>query len=99
MAHCGIAVGTNAETATNREAGSVAHICCEYRGIKNVETILLEGRASLASTSTAYRFLIIYGEIMVMLSAIEMYLHIVPAEAYFIFVDVVRSLHLKIARP
>eukprot|EP01053_Blabericola_migrator_P001276 Blabericola_migrator_1__1275@NODE_132_length_13257_cov_135_196133_g116_i0_p1_GENE_NODE_132_length_13257_cov_135_196133_g116_i0NODE_132_length_13257_cov_135_196133_g116_i0_p1_ORF_typecomplete_len1559_score308_80Hydrolase/PF00702_26/4_4e35E1E2_ATPase/PF00122_20/7_2e02E1E2_ATPase/PF00122_20/2_8e24Hydrolase_3/PF08282_12/0_00017_NODE_132_length_13257_cov_135_196133_g116_i0660111277 len=90
VAHVGVAMRSGSGNGS-KEATVVAHFSCDLGSdkpsLRPVVSLLKHGRSSLAGTTAAYKNLIIYGQITVLVSLIEMWLRIVPAEAYWITVD------------
>ncbi|KAJ1968921.1 hypothetical protein IWQ62_000946, partial [Dispira parvispora] len=79
-AHVGLAL-------SDSEASIVAPFSTNVRSIQSCVELLRQGRTALATSFANYKFVIMYGEIMVSLGVIVYYFSAVVPQAVWIFID------------
>eukprot|EP00382_Lankesteria_abbotti_P001187 CAMPEP_0113844336 /NCGR_PEP_ID=MMETSP0372-20130328/187_1 /TAXON_ID=340204 /ORGANISM="Lankesteria abbotti" /LENGTH=810 /DNA_ID=CAMNT_0000813341 /DNA_START=294 /DNA_END=2727 /DNA_ORIENTATION=+ /assembly_acc=CAM_ASM_000359 len=86
VAHVGLAISSGGG------ATMVAPFSSPHDSLQSVITIVREGRAALANALAAYKNLMMYGEIMVLVAGVQFYFGVVLSEATWIYVDAVVNL-------
>ncbi|OMH83310.1 putative cation-transporting ATPase 13A3 [Zancudomyces culisetae] len=79
-AHVGIALSES-------EASIVSPFSSSNRSIFSCVRLMLQGRAALATSMAAYKFLIMYGETMAWLELFQFYFTVIVPESVWIFID------------
>ncbi|EIE83526.1 hypothetical protein RO3G_08231 [Rhizopus delemar RA 99-880] len=80
-AHVGIAM-------SDAEASIVSPFSTNHRSVASCVELLREGRAALATSLTGYKYLILYGQVMMMLKIFTFYFSVSMSESIWIAVDV-----------
>ncbi|CAO3599770.1 unnamed protein product [Absidia cylindrospora] len=80
-AHVGIAM-------SDAEASIVSPFSTSVRSVKSCVELLRQGRAALATSITGYKYLVLYGQVMMMLKIFTFYFSISLAQNIWIAVDV-----------
>ncbi|KAI8076794.1 uncharacterized protein BX664DRAFT_343939 [Halteromyces radiatus] len=89
-AHVGIAM-------SDAEASIVSPFSTSVRSVKSCVELIRQGRAALATSITGYRYLILYGQVMMMLKIITFYFNTSISQNVWIAVDVLITVLLTIA--
>ncbi|KAI8074516.1 hypothetical protein BC940DRAFT_343132 [Gongronella butleri] len=89
-AHVGIAM-------SDAEASIVSPFSTSVRSVKSCVELLRQGRAALATSITGYKYLILYGQVMMMLKIFTFYFSISMSQNIWIAVDVFITVLLTIA--
>ncbi|RCI01675.1 hypothetical protein CU098_004923 [Rhizopus stolonifer] len=80
-AHVGIAM-------SEAEASIVSPFSTNVRSVRSCVELIRQGRCALATSITAYKYLILYGQVMMMLKIFTFYLNVSLSENIWIAVDV-----------
>ncbi|KAI9497199.1 hypothetical protein BDB00DRAFT_970411 [Zychaea mexicana] len=80
-AHVGIAM-------SDAEASIVSPFSTSIRSVRSCVELLLQGRAALATSITAYKYLIMYGQVMMMMKIFTFYFSVTMAQYVWIAIDV-----------
>ncbi|SAM09612.1 hypothetical protein [Absidia glauca] len=80
-AHVGIAM-------SDAEASIVSPFSTSVRSVKSCVELLRQGRAALATSITGYRYLILYGQVMMMLKVFTFYFSVTMGTNVWITIDV-----------
>ncbi|ORZ26131.1 hypothetical protein BCR42DRAFT_364782 [Absidia repens] len=80
-AHVGIAM-------SDAEASIVSPFSTSVRSVKSCVELLRQGRAALATSITGYKYLVLYGQVMMMLKIFTFYFSISLSQNIWIAVDV-----------
>ncbi|CAO3596256.1 unnamed protein product [Absidia cylindrospora] len=80
-AHVGIAM-------SDAEASIVSPFSTSVRSVKSCVELIRQGRAALATSITGYKYLILYGQVMMMLKIITFYFSISLSQNIWIAIDV-----------
>ncbi|ORZ13486.1 hypothetical protein BCR42DRAFT_467119 [Absidia repens] len=80
-AHVGIAM-------SDAEASIVSPFSTSVRSVKSCVELLRQGRAALATSITGYRYLILYGQVMMMLKVFTFYFSVTLGQNVWIAIDV-----------
>ncbi|ORX48327.1 hypothetical protein DM01DRAFT_1292119, partial [Hesseltinella vesiculosa] len=89
-AHVGIAM-------SDAEASIVSPFSTSNRSVKSCVELIRQGRAALATSITGYKYLILYGQVMMMLKIFTFYFSISMSQNIWIAVDVFITVLLTIA--
>ncbi|KAI8144258.1 hypothetical protein BJV82DRAFT_557186 [Fennellomyces sp. T-0311] len=80
-AHVGIAM-------SDAEASIVSPFSTSVRSVRSCVELLLQGRAALATSITGYKYLIMYGQVMMMLKIFTFYFSVTMSQYIWIAIDV-----------
>ncbi|KAI8063241.1 hypothetical protein BC940DRAFT_369931 [Gongronella butleri] len=89
-AHVGIAM-------SDAEASIVSPFSTSVRSVKSCVELLRQGRAALATSITGYRYLILYGQVMMMLKIYTFYFSVTMSQNVWIAIDVFITVFLTYA--
>jgi cation-transporting ATPase 13A3/4/5 len=79
-AHVGLAL-------SDAEASIVSPFSSKNRSIFSCVELLRQGRCALSTSFSAYKFVILYGEILVLSKLVCYYMSVLPSELFWIFLD------------
>ncbi|KAI7872597.1 hypothetical protein BDF14DRAFT_1740042 [Spinellus fusiger] len=80
-AHVGIAM-------SDAEASIVSPFSTSHRSVRSCVELIRQGRAALATSLTCYKYLILYGQVMMMLKIFTFYFSITMSQYVWIAIDV-----------
>jgi cation-transporting ATPase 13A3/4/5 len=80
-AHVGIAM-------SDAEASIVSPFSTSHRTVRSCVELVRQGRGALATSLTCYKYLILYGQVMMMLKIFTFYFDVTVSQNSWIFVDV-----------
>ncbi|KAG2225949.1 hypothetical protein INT45_006645 [Circinella minor] len=80
-AHVGIAM-------SDAEASIVSPFSTSVRSVRSCVELLLQGRAALATSITGYKYLIMYGQVMMMMKIFTFYFSVTMSQYVWIAIDV-----------
>ncbi|CAO3638867.1 unnamed protein product [Cunninghamella echinulata] len=80
-AHVGIAM-------SDAEASIVSPFSTSVRSVKSCVELIRQGRAALATSITGYRYLVLYGQVMMMLKIYTFYFSVTMSQNVWIAIDV-----------
>ncbi|KAJ8661683.1 hypothetical protein O0I10_002490 [Lichtheimia ornata] len=87
-AHVGIAM-------SDAEASIVSPFSTSIRSVKSCVELIRQGRAALTTSLTGYKYLILYGQVMVMMKIITFYFSITMSQYVWIAIDVFITVFLS----